>query len=586
MRLPKNVSSAMSVIQSNSILFIGSAVSMFVPVEGGDGLPTGLAVVRRFLKELFPDWYGKDQEFTKLVDKTPFEQLLEHYPHPEHLKATFSAFFDTNAFNPIHSVLVDEVINGSVEAIVTTNYDRCIEGALACKGLAFSLIVTGKEERTEFPLFKIHGTAENADSIVATLGAEYCLPDWKLDVLGELVNGKHLVFLGYSGRDFDICPAIFSPLLQPLSITWVEPADDESISVNLRRAKQRNAVNHVKQYFDQALSRSQIDDAPEVEQFRNVAVSKADPGSLVEPIMQACSLSELRRWRFCLLNALALARFMQLELCAAQSEGSIPTKELHVWESDLAERNGRYVDSVRSLRLAISKTVDQADIQSLNLTLLSRLVTAHQTKRFLTGLARATVRQLLYHYSDKQRANLYYLYGLLWKGAYCHRKLRLMRGLSRQCGLYALRLAAESFYQTGRWHGVFLCQVQAQDLGSQLNLKNVGASHFFNHASDGFNHLNNYIGQISANRKHNPKMFSNVHYVKEIVDELDWLGNYPEIWKIAEQNYCSTWKIDKQTAVDILLRAKSHLKSAQIADSLKRKTMREIDHHLIDVQSI
>ncbi|MBY3031154.1 hypothetical protein HF265_19010 [Rhizobium leguminosarum] len=576
----------MSVIQSNTVLLIGSAVSMFVPVAGGDGLPTGLAVVRKLLGELFPDWYGKDAALTKLVDKTPFEQLLEHYPHPAYLKTTFSTFFDTHAFNPIHAVLADEVQNGSVEAIVSTNYDRCVEGAFANKGLSFSMIATGDEDRSQFPIFKIHGTAEIEDTIVATLGTEYCLPDWKMELLGSLINGRHLVLLGYSGRDFDICPAIFSPLLRPLSITWVEPADDDQISINLRGAKQRGAASHVKQYFDEALWRPSIDKDPKFSRFKDVTVSKADPGLLIAPIMRACSLSELRRWRFRLLNALALARFMELELRAAQSDGSIPEAELHAWETDLAERNGRYTDSVQSLRRAISKTSDRTSAQSLELTLLGRLVTAHQTKRFLAGLAPATLKQFIRRHSDGQRADLYYLYGLLWKGFYRHPRLTPMRWLAWPCGLFALRLAAENFYRTGRWQNVFLCQVQAQDFGRQLNLKKVGAAHFFNLASDGFQHLNNYVGQISADRKHNRKRFADVHHVKEVIDDLDWLGLYPEIWKIAEQNYSAAWKVDKATASAVLIRAKSHLKSCQVSESMKDETMRTIDHHIVDLQVI
>ena len=161
-----------------------------------------------------------------------------------------------------------------------------------------------------------------------------------------------------------------------------------------------------------------------------------------------------------------------------------------------------------------------------------------------------------------------------------------MRWLTRQCGLFALRLAAENFYLTGRWQNVFLCQVQAQDFGRQLNLKKVGAAHFFNLASDGFQHLNNYVGQISADRKHNPKRFTDVHHAKEVIDELDWLGLYPEIWKIAEQNYCSAWKVDRPMASDLLMRAKSLLNRSQVSESMKDKTATTIDRHFADLQKI
>lgn len=71
-----------------------------------------------------------------------------------------------------------------------------------------------------------------------------------------------------------------------------------------------------------------------------------------------------------------------------------------------------------------------------------------------------------------------------------------------------------------------------------------------------------------------------------MIDELDWLGLYPEIWKIAEQTYSAAWKVDKQMASDLLMRAKNLLNRSQVSDSVKVETTGIIERHLADVHKV
>jgi hypothetical protein len=72
--------------------------------------------------------------------------------------------------------------------------------------------------------FKIHGTAtpEAENTIVCDLEAEGWPAKWKRDLLLEVTSGRTLVVLGYSGRDFDICPDLVN-YTEQIQTVWLQP---------------------------------------------------------------------------------------------------------------------------------------------------------------------------------------------------------------------------------------------------------------------------------------------------------------------------------------------------------------------------
>jgi NAD-dependent SIR2 family protein deacetylase len=123
------------------------------------------------------------------------------------------------AANPNHFFVANLAGAGRVNAIITTNFDECIETALSAVGIRFRCFATDEEfaelayildrqMRTMFlPVTKIHGSVRDHRSIVMTLrDSARPLQEQKAHCLTQLINGRDLLVHGYSGRDDDIRP--------------------------------------------------------------------------------------------------------------------------------------------------------------------------------------------------------------------------------------------------------------------------------------------------------------------------------------------------------------------------------------------
>lgn len=419
----------MSFIGENTVLLLGSGVSAFQPDGGAvSGLPTGREIVTAIITRLFP---GKnDGKFEKLIERTPFEQILEHHPQPDQVRKALSEFFSINEFNAVHLAIAEEVKKKNVVGIVTTNYDLCIEGALSHVGADFHTIVDGREKTLPgMPLLKVHGSAGHPTSIVATLSDEFRLPDWKVETMRRIVDGRHCVILGYSGLDFDICPVLLSQSLGAQSIVWAEPS--ENPSVNLRAASAKKLVDHRKAAFDISLGQCALG---------KLRWNDGSAEPLVDAIFRDIAPADLHRWRFNLLNSLAHARYMKDVIADATADGSIDAAELDVWNSDVAEREGRYFDSIELLKRARSSLIriDRRRVTTIEQMLIGRLYTSRYTLRFIRALLSHTVS--LRWLRRQHRADFYYLCGLAATGA--HKLMRDRR-----------RARAHSIYRC-RWSGL------------------------------------------------------------------------------------------------------------------------------------
>ena len=136
--------------------------------------------------------------------------------------------------------------------VITTNFDYLIEMALKKKLDIFPtfhdyhkkviLIITKEDYRKkvsfQFPIIKIHGSKWDTikgqltkDSLITTIsalgrerekGETFAIEPYKKPLVNEVMNGRDLVIMGYSGSDdFDI-----SPMLKELTtmkrIIWIE----------------------------------------------------------------------------------------------------------------------------------------------------------------------------------------------------------------------------------------------------------------------------------------------------------------------------------------------------------------------------
>lgn len=202
--------------------FIGSGLSVPEP----SSLPLGKELVVSLLgldwvhgDELFP--ISESQIENSDLCKIRFEHLLSIFSEwgKHDIALLLRQFADAppNWYHDRISVLCRERI---IDCIVTTNFDACLEKALAMHGVAHNVVVTEdddySEDRCVTNVFKIHGTIErrgvdySARGLGATLESLASgLPAWKQALLFRLLNQYTFVVLGYSGSDsYDISPTL------------------------------------------------------------------------------------------------------------------------------------------------------------------------------------------------------------------------------------------------------------------------------------------------------------------------------------------------------------------------------------------
>lgn len=214
------------------VIFAGSYVSTYLP----SCLPNGAAFCRAMYQYIFNELYDDKKIICKLFSEIPFEALFEVTSNHEKSLDAIYAIYSNAVANDVHKLLADQLSNNLISAVITPNYDCAIDHEFS-NSSSHAKIVT-QEDYTQWrrnsrkPVyFKIHGSAEKDSkaSIVYTLNQEGALPDWKKELLGEVIRDKIVLFIGYSGRDFDICPLIAETKLYS-KIYWLHyiGPDDEN----------------------------------------------------------------------------------------------------------------------------------------------------------------------------------------------------------------------------------------------------------------------------------------------------------------------------------------------------------------------
>jgi hypothetical protein len=124
---------------------------------------------------------------------------------------------DTDAFGPVHAAVGELARRSRLAAVVTTNFDRLIEAALAAAGQPFEVLYDettfaalsplGGGPRAALPILKIHGSLEHPASLVDTLKQRVVgRPEPVMQALRALLLAHPWLFLGFSGADFTYQP--------------------------------------------------------------------------------------------------------------------------------------------------------------------------------------------------------------------------------------------------------------------------------------------------------------------------------------------------------------------------------------------
>jgi len=201
-----------SFLVSKPVLLVGSAVSDYPPTN----LPSGGTVATDILKMLgqlgtrdrWPEFLWADAE------RLPFEAVLEGYPNQQRLSEILCRLFGDQHLkaNKLHAAIGEGLKRGLFGGLITTNYDLAFDNYFTdgsvftiCREQDYCTWKRGTARRA--PYWKIHGSAryEDKDTMIYNLAHERRMDPWKRELLKELVEDQTVIFLGYSGRDFDIC---------------------------------------------------------------------------------------------------------------------------------------------------------------------------------------------------------------------------------------------------------------------------------------------------------------------------------------------------------------------------------------------
>jgi len=219
----------------NIVLLAGSAISLWAPTL----IPTGQALTRDVAK-LLAEKVGMPDKINQIVEyiaSTPFEYINNQCPRTDILAKVLPSLFYPKKPNIIHKAISALVQTKIIASIVTTNYDNALEASFPAK--LIKVIINESDIRTihytNGLLFKIHGSADpkNTWSMVYQLSQEGEMARWKSKFLKQLLNGKTLLVVGYSGFDFEICPEIISSHVK--NVIWISRDPPESISHNAER---------------------------------------------------------------------------------------------------------------------------------------------------------------------------------------------------------------------------------------------------------------------------------------------------------------------------------------------------------------
>lgn len=230
------------------VAFVGSGISIWEP----SAMPTGQDFTASLFSLLFDQRFEMEAKelpiIKQLFNEMPFEHILEVCPKPEAAAALILDLYGKETPNLLHEALARSLRQGKISSLVTTNYDCCIETALnQTTGGPVEKVVIENDcsavNSWSTLYFKIHGSSEAGleHTAIRTLAEECLLPRWKRGLLERLLRRKTVVFVGYSGRDFELCPEIAR--ISPRKIVWVTRAPSPP-SVNARALLQKT-TSHI-----------------------------------------------------------------------------------------------------------------------------------------------------------------------------------------------------------------------------------------------------------------------------------------------------------------------------------------------------
>ncbi len=533
------------------VVLCGSAVSGWEPTS----LPTGSHFTEGMFSLLFPHscFVGNNELSVfvkKFFEKIPFEHLLERCPNQDKLRQILNRAFSIDRYNIIHKTLAERLVDGRISALITTNYDLCFDKVLDfADGSQISKLnreVIRVITENDFKqvsnakakiYFKIHGSADNinGETLVFALTHESYLPDWKRQILSDIIKSRPLLIIGYSGKDFEICPELVRMEIKQL--IWNEKSD--KLTYNAQRLlEMKNGI----------FLEGNMIDLFEIHSSINYANRDS---VLLDSIQSQFSQNEIMEWRASLSNSMG---FPSLAFKTADNLLSI----LSINGVDLdfikAERQkaqalfhlGKYKQSAILFRQA-SKHAKQLKDDNLRAELLLDICSAYMShgsffraircKNIAYAIAMTLNNEnrqsrILGDFFLKDACIYGYLYPLI-KGI----RLPVLTKWFTRKGIQSLRKSSLYSLKTGNWFGFYHIRL----LGEKMDIDPISLTNGIHYGpppvKEGYEHLGYYIPQASYTRDQLSRRKGTLspNEENELCKQLEICritDNFPEIWKI------------------------------------------------------
>eukprot|EP00457_Paulinella_chromatophora_P006872 gb/GEZN01006892.1/.p1 GENE.gb/GEZN01006892.1/~~gb/GEZN01006892.1/.p1 ORF type:complete len:487 (+),score=65.77 gb/GEZN01006892.1/:54-1514(+) len=216
------------------VVFVGAGTSMIPPTSLPSWHQIDVAVLNSIVTrgwtqsghlDLAQSMAGRVKEQLENWKLPPeyFAEVLVNYIGKYYFNVL--TVLDTATPNSVHHLIARLAKHGLVAAVVTTNFDRCVETAMEAQGVTartfrsseefdqaqltevVAQTPTQRKEAKQCLVLKVHGCASRADTVVDTLSQRSVgLAENVEDCLRILLRTSHYLILGYSGADLDAAP--------------------------------------------------------------------------------------------------------------------------------------------------------------------------------------------------------------------------------------------------------------------------------------------------------------------------------------------------------------------------------------------
>lgn len=508
---PTVVNRLQTTIAEKPITFLlGSGISLFPPSSVVNGQLVTKALAYRLSQGTSPQ-----RLIRRAIESSAFEHVLQLNPDQEAARDWLTQLFGATAPNSIH-ISVARICRDHGAHVITTNYDGLLEAAGRQVGLQWCTLVDEDDEHLDPSapnLFKIHGSISNRNSLLFTMSHEAPLPSWKASHFDRLTRDRVVIVVGYSGKDFEICPALLGSKAN--AVIWNVFDDPRKSGFPSENAE------HL--FANRADAVAVIGDMHHIFQVQPQRPSSVDE-ALLDQFFSALSPSDFARWQIGLLDSIGAAT--QAKQLLVSERRHFTRQDISRAKIGIAYRNGRYLSSaLHALQTEISQTTpldDRLFSIAIGTAFRFRNYGAHTTASALFSFTERLLKRVGKTTRRRFRINHSWLHVLILQ-----RQGRPMPAYWRR-----VRTVAEQTLREGQWGTYYLISSEAEKLGIDAP-RRLGIEAPLLPSRQGFKHIGNLSSRIDDFSKDAPQDRPTRRAVLRELLIARRVGLQPNRWKLA-----------------------------------------------------